>query len=130
MSHSRLPALFAAVLLGAAAGCKPPENPAFRAVRLAMEAEAGPAAHPRVSFLRDSTHLVVQLDSATFATMSDTAFADRARSLAGRALASYPQAAVLDSVTIGTVAPFEQERFVAVRVIRSRTFAAAALRGS
>src|SRR5687768_11838005 len=81
---------------------------------------------PKVSFMRDSTHLNIQLDTAGASQMSDASFETHARSIASVALRAYEGGALVDSVTVAVVDVVVPN--VAVRMIRHRTFPASILR--
>jgi hypothetical protein len=79
------------------AGCAP--NAREEAL-LRLQERYGPDVVRGVAFRRDSTHLLVQLDSAALGSLSDSAFAAKAREVAALALATYPRSHAVDSVTV------------------------------
>lgn len=99
MSYPFRCAALATVLL---VGCNP-NKAARNHVAAAIREEFGSAANPRVSALRDSTHLFIQLDTVLFAHLADSAFAIEARKIASLALREYANAELLDSITVATV---------------------------
>jgi hypothetical protein len=114
--------LFIGLLCAGCAG----EDPNRELVHDALVTELGAGARVHVAFMRDSSHLLVQLDTAVLSSLSDSAYARRSAVLAGIALSTYPAHTMLDSISVSTgetVAPN-----VAVRVRRNCTFAASALR--
>ena len=119
----RLPAelsVFALVVIG----CSKSPAPLQHAQAVVL-AEVGAAAKPQVAFMRDSTHLLVQLQGGDVAQAQDSAFAQRANRLARLALEAYGRGAGVESVTVSVgdmVAPG-----MAFRVLQSRTYASSTL---
>jgi hypothetical protein len=60
----------------------------------------GKAADPQVAFQKDSTHLLVQLATVAFPTMSEAALTDEARDIGAFAVRHYENANQLDSLTV------------------------------
>ena len=60
----------------------------------------GAAADPQVAFQRDSTHLLVQLATVAFPTVSEAELSDEAKHIGGFAFQHYERANELDSVTV------------------------------
>jgi hypothetical protein len=60
----------------------------------------GEAADPHVAYQRDSTHLLVELATAAFPTVSDSILTGQARGIGGFTLRHYERANQLDSVTV------------------------------
>jgi hypothetical protein len=92
------------LLLALAAACAGPPNSRERLSSVLRE-RLGKAADPQVAFKRDSTHLLVQLDTVAFPTVSESLLTDQARRIAGFALRHYERANQLDSVTVLYRAP-------------------------
>jgi hypothetical protein len=67
--------------------------------------ELGDALNPRVAFARDSTHLLVHIDTTTVASLSDSAFDVVARRIASVAVREYSRIDALDSITVSAVSP-------------------------
>ena len=86
----------------------------------AVRSDVGEAAKTNVGFMHDSTHLLVQLQGAEMASVSDSAFPTRAQHIAQIALRSYPGSAHVDSVTVSVGEVLAPN--MAFRVLRSRTF--------
>jgi hypothetical protein len=79
------------------------QNPAERArkhVASLLEKQLGDAADPRIGFMRDSTHLRIDLSTAAFPTLADSTLSKRARSFATTALTNYEMRDELDSITV------------------------------
>lgn len=66
----------------------------------ALEEMLGKEAEPLVAFQKDSTHLVVQLSTFAFPTVSDPALTEQAKTIASFALGHYEKPNELDSVTV------------------------------
>jgi hypothetical protein len=98
----------ALILCLAFTGCgeKAPEDVARAKLASILRDSLGDAADPQVGFIVNGppppryTHLYVHFDTAAFANLSDSAFALRARDVARFAVRHYPQANILDSVTV------------------------------
>ena len=87
-------ALFA--FLGACGG---PTNSRQRLASVLRDS-LGEAADPQVAYQRDSTHLLVELATAAFPTVSDSILTGEARNIGSFALRHYEKASQLDSVTV------------------------------
>jgi hypothetical protein len=83
------------------AGCirLTPDNSRTRLASV-LRASLGEAADPHVAFGRDSTHLVVELATVAFPTVSESELSDEAKSIGGFAFKHYERANELDSVTV------------------------------
>jgi hypothetical protein len=60
----------------------------------------GAAADPQVAFEKDSTHLLVELATVAFRTVSESELSDEAKHIGGFAFKHYERANELDSVTV------------------------------
>ena len=87
------------VLVSAAACARTPKDSRERAAA-ALKERLGEAADPHVAFQKDSTHLLVQLATAAFPTMSETNLTDQATGIATFALRHYEKQNQLDSITV------------------------------
>ena len=65
-----------------------------------LSQEIGEAADPQVAFLRDSTHLLVDLSTAAFPTLAESTLTKRARGFAITALKNYDRVDTLDSISV------------------------------
>ena len=84
------------------------------------------AEEPGVSFMRDSTHLNIQLGADGASNLPDSAFEARARAITSVALRAYDKPALIDSVTVAVVEVVIPN--AVVRIKRMRTFPAAIFR--
>jgi hypothetical protein len=87
------------LLLAFPGACHEPANSRER-VTSALRDSLGKAADPQVAFQKDSTHLLVQLATVAFPTMSEAALTDEARNIGAFAVRHYENANQLDSVTV------------------------------
>ena len=87
------------LLLALAAACLGPANSRER-LASALKDRVGEAADPDVGFMRDSTHLLVNLATVAFRTVSDSVLTVQARDIGAFALRQYERANELDSVTV------------------------------
>lgn len=69
-------------------------------VESALRDTYGDASDPNVAFQRDSTHLLVQVATAAFPTVSETHLTEDAKGIGSFALRHYDRAAEVDSVTV------------------------------
>lgn len=69
-------------------------------VARALTETLGEAADPQIAFQRDSSHLLVQLLTVAFPTVSEEALTTQAKNIASSALRHYDKAGQLDSVTV------------------------------
>lgn len=90
-----LPATFMAAACLAA-----PEGDSRERVARALAESVGEAADPRIAFRRDSSHLLVQLATVAFPTVSEDELTRRARGIATTAMRNYDNAEQLDSITV------------------------------
>jgi len=86
-------------LLALAAACLGPANSRER-LAAALKDRVGEAADPDVGFMRDSTHLLVNLATVAFRTVPDSALTVQARDIGAFALRHYERADEVDSVTV------------------------------
>ena len=111
MHGSRRAAACAVVLCLAAAACQPKGAASDARARLAaaLRDSLGRSSDASVAFISDGgrsdSHLYVMLDTAAVPNVSDSAFAIRARSLAGFVMRHYDNARALDSVTTSARTP-------------------------
>ena len=111
MHGSRRLVSCAAIFCLAAAACRPdgPASDARARLASALRDSLGRSSDARVAFITDGgrreSHLYVMLDTAAVPHVSDSAFAIRARSLAGFVMRHYDNARALDSVTISARTP-------------------------
>lgn len=89
--------LLSAIL--AACGGLTPDNPRTR-LASALRASLGEDADPQVAFQKDSTHLLVELATVAFPTVSEDHLSDEAKHIGGFAFKHYERANELDSVTV------------------------------
>ena len=80
--------------------CFPSEPQSNREVRKALSKYLGEIADPRVGFLKDSTHLKVDVATVAFPTRSEAEVTDHARDIARFAYEKYSKRAELDSVSV------------------------------
>ena len=87
------------LLLALAAACLKPAN---SRERLASELKdsLGEAANPDVGFMKDSTHLLVNLATVAFRTVPESVLTVQARDIGRFALRHYERATEVDSVTV------------------------------
>jgi hypothetical protein len=76
-----------------------PDNSRTRLASVLRDS-VGAAADPQVAFAKDSTHLLVQLATVAFPTVSESELTDEAKSIGGFAFKHYERANELDSVTV------------------------------
>ena len=81
------------------AACRGPANSRERLASVLRDS-LGEAADPQVAYQRDSTHLLVELATAAFPTVSDSILTGQARAIGVFALRHYEGTSQLDSVTI------------------------------
>jgi hypothetical protein len=83
------------------AGCGglTPDNSRTRLASVLRDS-IGAEADPQVAFQRDSTHLLVELATVAFPTISESELSDEAKSIGGFAFKHYERANELDSVTV------------------------------
>jgi hypothetical protein len=81
------------------AACGEPINSRER-VASVLRDSLSEAADPQVAYQRDSTHLLVELATAAFPTVSDSILTGQARGIGRLALRHYDNANQLDSVTV------------------------------
>ena len=122
------------VLVASAVACfgNGPEAGARAHLASVLRDSVGAATDPQVAFIINSQdsrgrnrHLYVQLDTNGFSSMSDSAFALRARDIGALALRHYEKAADLDSIS---VAALEKLKPGVARIHRQRAFTVADLR--
>jgi O-acetyl-ADP-ribose deacetylase (regulator of RNase III) len=112
------------LLLCLVCGCAKAGNPRER-LASALSDSLAKAADPEVAFRKDSTHLLVELATVAFPTVSDSLLTYQARDVAQFALRHYERANELDSVTV----LYREESRPGVWYIRhTRTFPAGDLR--
>jgi hypothetical protein len=87
------------LLLALSGACHEAANSRERVVS-ALRDSLGKATDPQVAFQKDSTHLLVQLATVAFPTMSEAALTDQARNIGAFAVRHYENANQLDSVTV------------------------------
>lgn len=85
----------------------------------------GAAADPQIAFQRDSGHLLVQLSTRAFPTMSEDAVTSHADRVARIALREYSGRDGLDSITVLYRERFDRDKWW---IRNTRTFAASSLR--
>jgi hypothetical protein len=85
--------------LALAAACLGPANSRER-LAAALKERVGEAADPDVAFLKDSTHLLVNLATVAFRTVPDSVLTVQARDIGRFALGHYERANELDSITV------------------------------
>lgn len=90
-----MPAIFLAAACVAAA-----EGDSRERVARALAESLGEAADPQIAFQRDSSHLLVQLATVAFPTVSEDELTRRARGIATTAMRNYDDAERLDSITV------------------------------
>lgn len=76
-----------------------PDNPRTRLAAVLRDSVGAPA-DPQVAFQKDSTHLLVELATVAFPTVSESELSDEAKSIGGFAFKHYERANELDSVTV------------------------------
>src|SRR3979409_2112254 len=86
-------------LLALAAACLGPTNSRER-LPSALNTRVGEAADPDVGFMRDSTHLLVNLATVAFRTVPDSVLTVQAKGVGAFALRHYERANEVDSVTV------------------------------
>jgi hypothetical protein len=86
-------------LLAFLGACRTPTNSRGRLASVLRDS-LGEAADPHVAYQRDSTHLLVELATAAFPTVSDSILTGQARGIGGFALRHYERASELDTVTV------------------------------
>jgi hypothetical protein len=86
-------------LLALAAACLGPANSRER-LASALKDRVGEAADPQVAFMRDSTHLQVELATVAFRTVPESVLTVQARDIGAFALRHYERANEVDSVTV------------------------------
>lgn len=107
-------------------GCvRPEKDEALQRLDRTLRDQLGELADPQVAFMRDSTHLQVQLATVAFRTVSDEELTDRAWNVSRFAYSRYERASEVDSVT---VLYRENIRRGLWHIRHSRTFPVAALR--
>jgi hypothetical protein len=85
--------------LMAACGGVTPDNSRTRLASVLRDS-LGAAADPQVAFEKDSTHLLVELATVAFRTVSESELSDEAKHIGGFAFKHYERANELDSVTV------------------------------
>ena len=78
---------------------RPIRDNSLERVASALRDSLGKAANPQVAFQKDSTHLLVQLATVAFPTVSESVLTAQATRIASFALRHYEKADQLDSVT-------------------------------
>ena len=101
-----------------------PDNSRTRLASV-LRASLGDAADPQVAFEKDSTHLLVQLATVAFPTVSESQLSDEAKHIGRLAFQHYERVNELDSVT---VLYREAVRSGVWRIRHERTFAVEELR--
>jgi hypothetical protein len=114
------------LLLCFVAACAEPANSRERLASILSDS-LGTAADPAVAFQKDSTHLMVELATVAFPTVTDSVLTSQARGIGRFALRHYEPANELDSVT---VLYREEVRPGAWHIRHTRTFPAGDLRNS
>lgn len=117
-----MPAAFLAAACVAA-----PEGDSRERVPRALAESVGEAADPQITFRRDSSHLLIQLATVAFPTVSEDELTGRARGIATTAMRNYDNADQLDSITV----LYREKAGKGIWWIRNtRTFPVDSLRGS
>ena len=86
-------------LLALAAACTWPTTSRER-LASALRERVGELADPDVGFMKDSTHLLVNLATVAFRTVPDSVLTVQAKDIGAFALRHYERANELDSVTV------------------------------
>ena len=86
-------------LLALATACLGPANSRER-LAAALKDRVGDLADPDVGFMRDSTHLLVNLATVAFRTVPDSVLTVQAKAIGAFALRHYERANELDSITV------------------------------
>lgn len=94
-------------------------------VARALTSMLGEAAAPQIAFVRDSSHLRVQLSTVAFPTVSEEELTKQAERVASSALRNYDKASQLESVTVVYREPVRPGMWW---IRHSRTFSVASLR--
>lgn len=87
------------LLLAVAVACTGPGNSRER-LASALKDRLGDAANPDVGFIRDSTHLLVNLATVAFRSVPESALTVQARDIGRFALQHYERANDVDTVTV------------------------------
>jgi predicted component of type VI protein secretion system len=124
MRHSHAYQLIPMVAFAVACTGHARDEPGERVAR-ALTSMLGEAAAPQVAFVRDSSHLRVQLSTVAFPTVSEEELTKQAGRIAGSALRNYDKADQLDSVTVVYREPVRPGMWW---IRHSRTFSVASLR--
>lgn len=85
-------------LMAACVGATP-DNPRTRLASVLRDS-LGAAADPQVAFQKDPNHLLVELATVAFPTVSESELSDEAKHIGGFAFKHYERANELDSVTV------------------------------
>ncbi len=91
---------FLALLLLTVLGTSTCGPPGLTPLRTKVKASFGQELVRTVAYKGDSTHLLIQLDSAAFGEMSDTAILAKARAIGRFAAIHHPAIDVVDSITV------------------------------
>lgn len=84
-----------------ALGCvSPQKDEALRRVDRSLREHLGDTADPQVAFKRDSTHLLIQLATVAFPTVSDDELTDRTRRISRFTYDRYDRGDEVDSATV------------------------------
>src|SRR5688572_21260972 len=122
MSHFSARASILLFSIGVA--CSGSRNDARHEVARALTEHLGEAADPKVGYLRDSTHLKVDVATVAFPTRTEEDVTDHAHGIARFTYCHYEQASRLDSISVFYL---EKIRRGAWWVRHTRSFAAAEL---
>lgn len=76
------------------------KDEALQRVDRSLRERLGELADPQVAFMRDSTHLLIQLATVAFRTVTDDELTDRAKNISSFTYARYDRANEVDSVTV------------------------------
>ena len=95
-----LAVLFLSTIVAASACEQDSTHHARQRVASLLREQLGDAADPQIGFMRDSTHLLVDLSTAAFPVLVDSMLTKRARGFAVTALKNYEMSKSLDSITV------------------------------
>jgi hypothetical protein len=90
----------AVAFLAACVDVKPTREDYAGHLKHLLRDSLGGASLPDVSFIGDSTHLLVRLSGVEFRRMDDTTFARKAAEIARLAVRRYEQGTMVESVTV------------------------------
>ena len=93
--------LLSLALIGVASSCTQDLTHRSRKhVASLLSEQIGDAADPQIGFLKDRTHLLVDLSTAAFPTLTESTLTKRSRGFAVTALKNYVKADTLDSISV------------------------------